>query len=266
MVSRPVDISIIMNDKTVREIQDEYKSVANDKLDDFVLEYIKDGRPGVAKIISQAQKKIIKLQEEKKRVLNMMEFENQYSDYEYICGIDEVGRGPLAGPTVAGAVILPKDYLIYYINDSKKLSDVRREKLYDEIVSVAVSYAVGIVDVDSINETNNISLSVFEAMTGAIDKLDVRPDLLLVDAFCIPDIDIKQVAIVKGDAKSISIAAASIVAKVTRDRLMERLDEEYPGYGFKDNKGYGTKEHIDALKRLGKSPIHRDKFIRNFVD
>ncbi len=253
-----------MSDKTIKQIQDEYKGTSDNMLPAFIEEYIKDGRPGVSKIISQAQKKIMKLQNERARVLKMTEFEKKYSDYEYICGIDEVGRGPLAGPTVAGAVILPKDCIIYYINDSKKLSEKRREELYDEIMDKAVAVSTGIVDVDSINETDNISISVHEAMRQAIDKLEVKPDLLLVDAVKIPDVTIKQVPIVKGDAKSISIAAASIIAKVTRDRMMVELDEKYPGYGFKDNKGYGTKEHINALKTLGKTPIHRDKFIRNF--
>ena len=253
-----------MSDKTIKQIQDEYKGTSDNMLPAFIEEYIKDGRPGVSKIISQAQKKIMKLQNERARVLKMTEFEKKYSDYEYICGIDEVGRGPLAGPTVAGAVILPKDCIIYYINDSKKLSEKRREELYDEIMDKAVAVSTGIVDVDSINETDNISLSVHEAMRQAIDKLEVKPDLLLVDAVKIPDVTIKQVPIVKGDAKSISIAAASIIAKVTRDRMMVELDEKYPGYGFKENKGYGTKEHISALKTLGKTPIHRDKFIRNF--
>ncbi len=255
-----------MNEKTIKEIQSEYKEITDDKLSDFVMEYIKDGRPGVAKIINQAQRKLMKLEQEKSRVYKMTEFERKYHDYEYICGIDEVGRGPLAGPTVAGAVILPKDLLLYYINDSKKLTETRREKLYNEIKDNAISSAVGIVDVDSINKTDNISLSVFEAMRQAVDKLDVRPDLLFVDAVHIPDIDIKQVSIIKGDAKSISIAAASIIAKVTRDRMMVELDSVYPGYGFKDNKGYGTKEHINALRTLGKTPIHRDKFIRNFIE
>lgn len=253
-----------MSDKTIKQIQDEYKGTSDNMLPAFIEEYIKDGRPGVSKIISQAQKKIMKLQNERARVLKMTEFEKKYSDYEYICGIDEVGRGPLAGPTVAGAVILPKDCIIYYINDSKKLSEKRREELYDEIMDKAVAVSTGIVDVDSINETDNISISVHEAMRQAIDKLEVKPDLLLVDAVKIPNVTIKQIPIVKGDAKSISIAAASIIAKVTRDRMMVELDEKYPGYGFKDNKGYGTKEHISALKTLGKTPIHRDKFIRNF--
>ena len=253
-----------MSDKSIKQIQDEYRETSENMLPAFIEEYIRDGRPGVSKVISQAQKKIMKLQNERARVLKMTEFEKKYSDYEYICGIDEVGRGPLAGPTVAGAVILPKDCIIYYINDSKKLSEKRREELYDEIMDKAIACSVGIVGVESINQTDNISLSVHEAMRQAIDKLDVKPDLLLVDAVKIPEVTIKQVPIIKGDAKSISIAAASIIAKVTRDRIMVELDSVYPGYGFKDNKGYGTKEHIDALKTLGKTPIHRDKFIRNF--
>ena len=255
-----------MESKPIKVIQDEYKNAADDKLDEFISEYIRDGRPGVAKLINQAQRKILKLQQEKARVIAMTEFEKKYAEYEYICGVDEVGRGPLAGPAVAGAVILPKDLLIYYINDSKKLSETKREKLYNEIKEKAIDCSVGIVDVDSINKTDNISQSVFEAMRQAVNNLNVKPDLLFVDAVHIPDIDIKQVSIVKGDAKSISIAAASIIAKVTRDRMMVELDDKYPGYGFRDNKGYGTKEHITALKKYGKTPIHRDKFIRNFIE
>jgi len=170
------------NEKSIRQIQDEYKDTSDAMLPAFIDEYIKDGRPGVSKIISQAQKKMLKLQHERARVLKMTEFEKKYSEYEYICGIDEVGRGPLAGPTVAGAVILPKDLLIYYINDSKKLSETRREKLYDEIMEKAVAASVGIVSVESINETDNISLSVHEAMRQAIDKYIT----IIININCLP--------------------------------------------------------------------------------
>ena len=194
----------------------------------------------------------------------MSTFEEEYKDYPYICGIDEVGRGPLAGPVVAGAVILPKDDMILYLNDSKKLSEKKREMLYDEIMSRAVATGIGMASPARIDEIN-ILQATYEAMRMAIDNLKVRPDILLNDAVTIPQVDILQVPIIKGDAKSISIAAASIIAKVTRDRLMVEYDKVLPGYDFASNKGYGTKAHIAGLKELGPTPIHRRSFIHNYV-
>lgn len=194
----------------------------------------------------------------------MSEFERKYADCEYICGIDEVGRGPLAGPVVAGAVILPKDEMILYLNDSKKLSEKKREELYDIIMEKAVATGIGIVSPARIDEIN-ILQATYEAMRMAIANLKVQPTLLLNDAVTIPQVDIKQVPIIKGDAKSVSIAAASIIAKVTRDRLMVEYDEVLPGYGFASNKGYGSAVHIEALKTMGATPIHRQTFIKNFV-
>ena len=198
-----------------------------------------------------------RLEKEIARTKAMSTFEEEYKDYPYICGIDEVGRGPLAGPVVAGAVILPKDDMILYLNDSKKLSEKKREMLYDEIMNRAASPA----RIDEIN----ILQATYEAMRMAIDNLKVRPDILLNDAVTIPQVDILQVPIIKGDAKSISIAAASIIAKVTRDRLMVEYDKVLPGYDFASNKGYGTKAHIAGLKELGPTPIHRRSFIHNYV-
>lgn len=194
------------------------------------------------------------------RLEAMMEFERKYSEYDYICGIDEVGRGPLAGPVVAAAVILPKDSYYQYLNDSKKVSEKRRNKLYDEITAEAVSYGIGLVSPDIIDDIN-ILQATYVAMKKAIDALSIRPQMILVDAVHIPDIGIPQVGIVKGDAKSISIAAASIVAKVYRDRLMTEYDALYPEYKFAKNKGYGTKEHMQALHEIGMSPIHRKSFV-----
>ena len=188
----------------------------------------------------------------------------EYKDYPYICGIDEVGRGPLAGPVVAGAVILPKDDMILYLNDSKKLSEKKREMLYDEIMNRAVATGIGMASPARIDEIN-ILQATYEAMRMAIDNLKVRPDILLNDAVTIPQVDILQVPIIKGDAKSISIAAASIIAKVTRDRLMVEYDKVMPEYGFASNKGYGSAAHIDALKKYGATPIHRRSFIHNFI-
>lgn len=205
-----------------------------------------------------------RLEKEIARTKAMSVFEEEYKDYQYICGIDEVGRGPLAGPVVAGAVILPKDDMILYLNDSKKLSEKKREMLYDEIMSRAVATGIGMASPARIDEIN-ILQATYEAMRMAIDNLQVCPDILLNDAVTIPQVDIPQVPIIKGDAKSISIAAASIIAKVTRDRLMVEYDKVLPGYDFASNKGYGTKAHIAGLKELGPTPIHRRSFIHNYV-
>ena len=226
--------------------------------------YAGDDRAGVKKALEGAQKRYDKLLAEKKRIYDLGAYERQYSDHLYICGIDEVGRGPFAGPVVAGAVILPRDCDILYINDSKKLSEKVRERLYEEIKEKAVSAAVGIVEPSRIDEIN-ILQATYEAMRIAISKLDPVPDLLLNDAVTIPGVDIKQVPIIKGDAKSISIGAASIFAKVTRDRLMLEYDKQYPEYGFARNVGYGTAEHIAALKKYGPTPIHRRSFIHDYV-
>ena len=205
-----------------------------------------------------------KLEKEKERIYTISAYEREYAVCGNICGIDEVGRGPLAGPVVAGAVIFPKDCDILYINDSKKLSEKKREELYDVIMEKAVATGIGLVSNERIDEIN-ILQATYEAMRMAISKLEVKPDILLNDAVTIPGVDIKQVPIIKGDAKSISIGAASIIAKVTRDRLMVEYGELFPGYGFESNKGYGSAAHIAALKELGPTPIHRKSFIKNFV-
>lgn len=206
-----------------------------------------------------------RLEKELARLEAMTEFEKEYECYAYICGIDEAGRGPLAGPVAAGAVILPKDCRILYLNDSKKLSEKRREELFIEIKEKALAWSVGIISPARIDEIN-ILQATYEAMREAVDSLDIKPDVLLNDAVTIPDIDILQVPIIKGDAKSVSIAAASILAKVTRDHMMAEYDEMFPGYGFAKHKGYGTAAHIQAIKELGPCPIHRRTFIKNFVE
>lgn len=205
-----------------------------------------------------------RLEAEIKRTELMKEFDREYKIYGTICGIDEAGRGPLCGPVVAAAVILPDEYNILYINDSKKLSETKREEVYKEIDKYAVAYGVGMVSPERIDEIN-ILQATYEAMRTAIHKLSVTPDILLNDAVTIPMVDIKQVPIIKGDAKSQSIAAASIVAKVTRDHLMEEYDKLYPEYGFAKHKGYGTAAHIKAIKEYGPCPIHRRTFIKNFI-
>lgn len=205
-----------------------------------------------------------KREKELERLDKMRAYEKEYAACGSICGIDEVGRGPLAGPVVAGAVILKPDTEILYLNDSKKLSEKKREALYDEIMEKAAATGIGIVSPARIDEIN-ILQATYEAMRMAVEDLGVRPDLLLNDAVTIPGIMIPQVPIIKGDEKSVSIAAASIIAKVTRDRLMVEYDAVIPGYDLASNKGYGTKKHIEGLRELGASPIHRATFIRKFV-
>lgn len=205
-----------------------------------------------------------KLQKELERLEAMREYENQYISAAYICGIDEAGRGPLAGPVAAGAVVLPKDCQILFLNDSKKLSEKRREELFLEIQEKAVCYGVGMVGSARIDEIN-ILQATYEAMRLAVSELTVIPDVLLNDAVMIPGLSVPQVPIIKGDAKSLSIAAASVMAKVARDHMMVEYDRLFPEYGFAGHKGYGTSVHIQAIREYGPCPIHRRLFIRNFI-
>lgn len=252
-------------EKKISEIKAEFENAAKETRCELYEKYGSDERSGVQNLIAKYKKQEAKLQEEIQRTESMMAYEKQYAQYGYICGIDEVGRGPLAGPVVAGAVILPKDEEILYLNDSKKLSEKKREELYEVIMEKAVATGIGIVSPARIDEIN-ILQATYEAMRMAIKNLHVEPNLLLNDAVTIPEITIPQVPIIKGDAKSVSIAAASIIAKVTRDRLMVEYDSVLPGYGFAGNKGYGSAEHISSLKKLGPTPIHRKSFIKNFVE
>ncbi len=206
-----------------------------------------------------------KLLAEQERLEKMKEYEYAYEDHVLVCGIDEVGRGPLAGPVVAGAVILPRDCQILYLNDSKKLSEKKREALFLEIKEKAVAYAVGVIGAEKVDEIN-ILQATYEAMRLAVSKLVTQPQVLLNDAVTIPGLTMEQVPIIKGDAKSVSIAAASVLAKVTRDHMMEEYDTLFPQYGFAKHKGYGTAAHISALKEYGPCPIHRRSFIKNFTD
>lgn len=205
-----------------------------------------------------------RLEKELERLKVMCRYEMEYDSFQSICGIDEAGRGPLAGPVSAGAVILPKNCEILYLNDSKKLSPMRRSLLYEEITEKAIAWKVAFVSPSRIDEINILN-ACYEAMREAVGGLLVSPDLLLNDAVTIPGLSVKQIPIVKGDAKSISIAAASILAKVTRDRMMEAYDKRYPEYGFAKHKGYGTAEHIAALKKFGPCPIHRRSFIKKIL-
>ena len=253
-----------MNKKSISQIKEEFEQADAAQRAGLYEVYSSDDRAGVKKLVSAYRKKEEALQKERMRLEDMRSFEHKYSTYSLICGIDEAGRGPLAGPVVAGAVILPKDCEILYLNDSKKLSPAKREALYEEIMEKAEAVGVGMASPARIDEIN-ILQATYEAMREAVYNLGVTPELLLNDAVTIPDVSIPQVPIIKGDAKSVSIAAASIIAKVTRDRLMVQYDEILPGYGFARHKGYGSKDHIEAIRRLGPTPIHRQTFIKNFV-
>ncbi|MBR6451181.1 MAG: ribonuclease HII [Lachnospiraceae bacterium] len=250
--------------KPIAQIKEEYDRTEFAGLASFIELYRDDTRGGVQRLVKSARKQIDERIAEEERTERMYTFERQYASFSAICGIDEVGRGPLAGPVVAGAVILPKDHPILYLNDSKKLSEKKREELSEVIFREAVAVGIGIVDHKRIDEIN-ILQATYEAMRQAVTKLAVSPDILLNDAVTIPGLSMKQVPIIKGDAKSASIAAASIVAKVTRDRMMVEYDTIYPGYDLAGNKGYGSAAHIAAIKRLGPSPIHRRSFISNFL-
>jgi ribonuclease HII len=218
------------------------------------------------KLIVKYEKKKLQQEIELKRLEDMSCFEKDaYKEgIKFIAGIDEAGRGPLAGPVVAAAVILPENISIRGLNDSKKLSEKQREELYNEITEKAIAYEVGIVDEKIIDELNILNATKM-AMEIAVESLKVKPELLLIDAVKLDGIQIPQKSIIKGDSLSVSIAAASIIAKVTRDRFIEEMDSVYPEYGFKKHKGYGTKEHIEAIKKYGICPIHRVSFTKNFT-
>lgn len=248
--------------KTIRQ---KLQAATIEELPVLFQQYETDQRAGVRKEVDRARKRVLEYEKELARTEALWQYERKYSTFAHICGIDEVGRGPLAGPVVAGAVILPKDCDILYINDSKKLSEKKREELYQIIMEKAVAVGLGYTTPQRIDEIN-ILQATYEAMREAIGQLGVTPDILLNDAVTIPQVDIRQVPIIKGDAKSISIGAASIVAKVTRDRLMAEYDKVYPGYGFAANKGYGAQTHIEALKKYGPCPIHRRTFITHFCE
>ena len=254
-----------MAEQKIGEIKKILENTDVELLPEILESFRADERAGVKSLVAKYDKCYEALLKEKERTERMKMYEKKYSDYEFICGIDEAGRGPLAGPVVAGAVILPKDCDILYINDSKKLTEKKREELYDIIKEKAVAYGIGIATPERIDEIN-ILQATYEAMRSAIAQMAVVPDLLLNDAVIIPQVPIKQVPIIKGDAKSISIAAASILAKVTRDRMMKKYSIIYPEYGFEGHKGYGSQSHIEAIKIYGPSPIHRRSFIKNFIN
>ena len=250
--------------ETMKDIKARFASAKEGEYNALFRHYENDERSGVQKLIQQYRKKLQALENERARTEIMKEYEHKYEHLGYLCGIDEVGRGPLAGPVVACAVILPKDCDILWLNDSKKLTAKKREELYDVILEGAVSVGIGMASPERIDEIN-ILQATYKAMQQAISKLSIKPDLLLNDAVTIPDVEIEQIPIIKGDAKSASIAAASIVAKVTRDRMMKEYDTIYPGYDFAKNKGYGTKAHIEGIKKQGICDIHRRTFVKKYI-
>lgn len=234
-------------------------------LPEVLAEYGTDSRKGVMRLLKQYAGIYEKLKSEELRLDHMLDYERAYGAYTYIAGIDEAGRGPLAGPVVAAAVILPKGLKIRYLDDSKKLTAARREELFDMIMEKAVSVGVGQSSPEVIDRVN-ILQATYLAMKEAAGRLSPEPDLLLNDAGTIPGLSVRQVPIVKGDGKSLSIAAASVIAKVTRDRMMTDYDSLYPAYGFAEHKGYGSRKHIEVLKSTGPCPIHRRSFIKNFCE
>ncbi len=252
--------------KSMAEIKTILKDIDSiDALSLFIDEYSVDDRAGVQKLVQSAQKKIDAYHKELERLEVMKKYEKENAHYGFLCGIDEVGRGPLAGPVYAAAVILPQDANILYVNDSKKLSEKKREELYDVIMNEALAVGIGYNSPERIDEIN-ILQATYEAMTMAVNNLKLKPGALLIDAVHIPQLEeYEQISIIKGDAKSMSIAAASIVAKVTRDRIMKEYALNFPEYGFDSNKGYGSADHIAAIKKYGPCPIHRRSFIGNFI-
>lgn len=250
--------------ESAAKIKEILQAAELEKLPDFIAAYQDGSQERRTETGCISTEKLDALEKEKQRIENLKKYEKEYAGYTYICGIDEVGRGPLAGPVVAGAVILPKDCNILYINDSKQLSEKKREELYDVITKEAVAWAVGYASPERIDEIN-ILQATYEAMREAIGKLSPAPDLLLNDAVTIPGVNIRQVPIIKGDAKSISIGAASIVAKVTRDRLMEQYGGCVPGVRLLlPIRGMAVQRILPALKQYGPTPIHRHSFIKNF--
>lgn len=204
-------------------------------------------------------------EETRLKLLKEQEDELRKKGFQFICGIDEAGRGPLAGPVVVASVIMPQNSMIEGVNDSKKIAEKKREKLYDQILDEAISYGVGIIGQDEIDEINILNATK-KGLTLSLQELTVKPDLIIVDALThIDTMGIPYESIIKGDAKCYSIAAASIIAKVTRDRIMREWDKVFPEYGFEQHKGYGTAKHIAAIKEYGLCPIHRRSFTKNFI-
>lgn len=252
--------------QSISEIKEILGNCSVEELPQQMKQWEDDSRKGVQNLLTSFRKKYEKHQQELARLDEILTYERGLweAGYTLVAGIDEVGRGPLAGPVVAAAVILPQECKIEGVNDSKKLSAKKREELYDIILEKAVAYGIGVVSNERIDEIN-ILQATYEAMREALSQLQPKAEYILADAVTIPMVSTPQRGIIKGDAKSMSIGAASIVAKVYRDRMMEAYEEAYPGYGFAANKGYGSAEHIEGIKKLGITPIHRKTFVKNFL-
>ena len=244
---------------TIKEIQQRL-GLVTDLADPFLAEAANDQRSGVQKAVEKRKKAIQAELDEEMRLEQMLRYEKELyqSGYQAIAGIDEVGRGPLAGPVVAAAVILPPECKIKGLNDSKKIPKKKHQEIYQAVMDKALAVGVGQIDNDIIDQVNIYEATKL-AMKEALSKLSLKPDYLLIDAMKL-DVDIPQESIIKGDANSLSIAAASIVAKVTRDKLMADYDKKFPGYDFAKNAGYGTRSHLQGLERSGVTPIHRKTF------
>ncbi|MCR5624465.1 MAG: ribonuclease HII [Lachnospiraceae bacterium] len=255
-----------MSNESVKSIKERLLSLDFESGLNLLKELEQDERKSVQAVCKSYRKKYDAYVKELNRIQRMKDFDENYSQgNQYVCGVDEVGRGPLAGPVVTAAVIMPKDSRILYVNDSKKLSAKKREELYEIITREAVTFSLGIKDHHVIDEVN-IRNATIMAMTEAVNNLNVAPGVVIIDALSLPEVDIPQKNVIKGDEKSYNVACASIVAKVTRDRMMEEFAKKYPNYGFEKNMGYGTSEHIEGLKKYGKCEIHRDTFIKNFIN
>ncbi|TQQ84701.1 ribonuclease HII [Peptacetobacter hominis] len=256
-----------MIEKSVKEIKEIADSLEESEYLQFIEDIKGDERKSVQKIAISMAKKLDKIRAEEERLkkINIYENEGYEKGYVYIAGVDEAGRGPLAGPVVAAVAVMKKDCRIKGINDSKKLSEEKRNELFDIIKQEAVDFGIGIVGNEEIDEYNILN-ATYMAMKKAINCLKKSPDYILADAVTIPGIDMDQKAIIKGDSKSVSIAAASILAKVTRDSIMYQYDEIYPEYGFAKHKGYGTSEHYKAIEEYGITPIHRKSFLKNIIE
>ncbi len=252
-----------MDDKllSIKELKNIFAQSGEESQKQLIEQYKNDPRAGVQALLKQAAKQIAQKEQELLRLKEMQQLENELlaAGYQYICGCDEVGRGPLAGPVVAAAVIMPKDCLIWGVNDSKKLNAAKRKQLAQEIKEQALAYAISEISPRIIDAVNILQASRL-AMAEAVKKLELPCDMVMVDGWENPLFELPQKAIVKGDSRCFNIACASILAKVYRDDLMDELDEKYPGYGFSQHKGYPTKEHYEALKALGPCEIHRISF------
>lgn len=251
---------------TLKQIQEQLENKTVSQAIEFLLP-LKDTGASIGRLLEKYRRLQEKHNAEIERLEKMLLYEKQATEegFQFIAGVDEAGRGPLAGPVVAAAVILPGGVLIEGVNDSKKLTAAQREKLFDEIKEKSLAYGICAADEKCVDEINILNATK-KAMTEAIAQLKPSPDCILLDAVKLENIKTKQVPIIKGDSLSLSIAAASILAKVTRDRLLVEYDSKYPQYGFSVHKGYGTPQHISAIKKYGICPIHRVSFVKNFMD